>query len=168
MLKLPFPGGPAVSRLAERGNKDAIPFPRPLISDASRLAFSFSGLKTAVRYEIAGSHTQDPATVDLSEQRRADIAASFQEAVVDCLVAKSERALQSQRMDRLCVGGGVAANRRLRERLQQSAAEHDFELIVAPLDLCTDNAVMSAIAVEYLRAGITSPLDLEILPGLIR
>ncbi len=150
MLKLPFPGGPAVSRLAESGDKTAISFPRPLIQDP-RLAFSFSGLKTAVRYEIAGSHNLDPTEVELDDNRRADIAASFQEAVIDCLVSKSIQAIRSQSVNRLCVGGGVAANRRLRQRLEQTAIEHQFELIIAPPDLCTDNAVMSAIAIEHLR-----------------
>jgi N6-L-threonylcarbamoyladenine synthase len=122
-------------------------------------------LKTAVRYEIAGTTGGDPGQVELTESRRADIAASFQEAVVDCLVEKSIQALKQTGSARLCVGGGVAANRRLRQRLQAAAAEHAFELIVAPLHLCTDNAVMGAIAVEHLAAGETAGLDLEIQPG---
>ena len=96
------------------------------------------------------------------------MAASFQEAVVDCLVAKSWRALEQTGSARLCVGGGVAANQRLRGRLQAASEAHDFELIVAPLHLCTDNAVMGAIAVEHLAAGETAGLDLDIQPGMQR
>ena len=168
MLGLSYPGGPAVSRIAESGDALAIQFPRPLVKDKQRLEFSFSGLKTAVRYEIAGSAGADPHDASLSEQRKADIAASFQEAVVDCVVAKSELALQQTGAGRLCVGGGVAANQRLRERLEQSAEQHDYELIIAPLKLCTDNAVMGAIAVEHLAAGETAGLDLDVKPGLQR
>ncbi len=89
MLGLPFPGGPALSKLAEQGNPTAIPFPRPLLNEPNRLQFSFSGLKTAVRYRIAGAQDIDPSGITLDLQRRADIAASFQEAVVDCLVGKA-------------------------------------------------------------------------------
>jgi N6-L-threonylcarbamoyladenine synthase len=76
--------------------------------------------------------------------------------------------LRRESLARLCVGGGVAANRRLRQRLAEVAAAHPFELLVAPPDLCTDNAVMSAIAVEYLRAGKFASLELDIVPGLQR
>ncbi len=168
MLGLPYPGGPSVSRLAELGNAKAILFPRPLLNKKTRLQFSFSGLKTAVRYEIAGTGQADPSMIEIPESRRADIAASFQEAVVDCLVAKSRLALEQTGLKRLCVGGGVAANRRLRKQLGAMADQAGVEWIVAPLELCTDNAVMGAIAVEHLRAGETASLDLEILPGLQR
>src|SRR5208282_5884245 len=84
----------------------------------------------------------------------ADLAASFQEAVVDCLVGKAIAALEFSRAGTLCVGGGVAANRRLRERMAEASGRHGFELHVAPLALCTDNAVMGAIAIERWRAGL--------------
>jgi N6-L-threonylcarbamoyladenine synthase len=168
MLGLPYPGGPAIAALAEAGDAKSIRFPRPLLRDKQRLDFSFSGLKTAVRYEIAGSGGDDPSQISLADSRRANIAASFQEAVVDCLVDKSIRALQQTCSDRLCVGGGVAANRRLRTRLAEAAESHAFELIIAPLHLCTDNAVMGAIAIEHLAAGETAGLDLDISPGLQR
>lgn len=167
LLGLPFPGGPAVSKAAAKGDPKAIRFPRPLLKDPSRLAFSFSGLKTAVRYEIAGPGG-DPDEVELSEQRRNDIAASFQEAVVDCLVGKSELALRQSGFDTLCVGGGVAANGRLRERLEGSAAEHGHRLFIPPMSLCTDNAVMGAIAIERFKAGKFESLDMDVRPGLER
>ncbi|MEQ8848274.1 tRNA (adenosine(37)-N6)-threonylcarbamoyltransferase complex transferase subunit TsaD [Botrimarina sp.] len=167
LLGLPFPGGPNVARLAASGDRTAIRFPRPMLDDPSRLAFSFSGLKTAVRYEIAGPGG-DPAGVELPEQRRADIAASFEEAVVDCLIGKSELALRQTGFDTLCVGGGVAANGRLRERLEAAAAEHGHRLYIPPMSLCTDNAVMGAIAIERFRAGKFESLDLDVHPGLER
>lgn len=168
MLGLPYPGGPAISRAAESGNSRAYRFPRSFIKDEDRLDFSFSGLKTAVRYEIAGPGRPDFDSLDLSEQRVADLAASFQEAVVDCLVAKSMLAIRKTGLGTLCVGGGVAANRRLRERLEQEAAVCGCELLIAPLSLCTDNAVMGGIAIERLKAGLVEPLDLDVYPGLVR
>jgi N6-L-threonylcarbamoyladenine synthase len=103
--------------------------------------------------------------VSLSSAAVADIAASFQEAVVDCLVGKAELALERAGYCTLCVGGGVAANARLRTRLEASAGEHGYTLHVPPLSLCTDNAVMGAIAVERFRAGKFEDLSLDILPG---
>lgn len=168
LLGLPFPGGPNLSKLAAKGDPQAIRFPRPMLKDPTRLAFSFSGLKTAVRYEIAGSGGDPADQPPLPEQRRADIAASFQEAVVDCLVGKSELALKQTGFDTLCVGGGVAANGRLRERLEASAAEHGHRLFIPPMSLCTDNAVMGAIAVERFNAGEFEELEMEVYPGLQR
>jgi N6-L-threonylcarbamoyladenine synthase len=168
MLGLPFPGGPALSRAAEKGNAAAYAFPRSLVNDSSRLDFSFSGLKTAVRYQIAGPGRTDFKSLHLDEQTIADLCASFQEAVVDCLVAKAVLALRQQKMRTLCDAGGVAANRRLRTRLEAAAAEHDFELHIPPLALCTDNAVMGAIALERLKANMTESLDLDAFPGLLR
>lgn len=168
MLGLPYPGGPAVSRVADLGNSSAFQFPRSFIHDRERLDFSFSGLKTAVRYEIAGPGRPDFSEIELSEQQVADIAASFQEAVVDCLVAKAMLAMETTGLGRLCVGGGVAANRRLRERLEEAAGQAGHELIVAPLSLCTDNAVMGGIAVEKYHQQQFESLDLDVLPGLVR
>ena len=166
LLGLPFPGGPAIERAAKQGNPRAYALPRPLV-DSDRLDFSFSGLKTAVRYRIQppGSAPRekplDPATV-------ADLAASFQEAVVDCLVAKTLLAAERTRSGVLCVGGGVAANSRLRQRLDEATKRGGISLFIPPLKLCTDNAVMGAIAVERLAAGLTEPLDLDAFPGLVR
>jgi N6-L-threonylcarbamoyladenine synthase len=168
MLGLPYPGGPAISRVAEQGNPKAYPFPRPFVADKTRLDFSFSGLKTAVRYSITGQGRCDFSTLNLPDQQVADLAASFQEAVIDCLSAKTTLALKQTGLQRLCVGGGVAANRRLRARLETITAEAGVELHIAPLELCTDNAVMGAIAIERLKAGVTESLDLDIYPGLVR
>jgi N6-L-threonylcarbamoyladenine synthase len=166
LLGLPFPGGPAIERTARNGNPGAVPLPRPLI-DNPRLDFSFSGLKTAVRYRISPPGAT-PRSGPLDESFVADVAASFQEAVVDCLVAKTLLAAERTALKVVCVGGGVAANARLRERLGQEAAKRGLTLHIPPLRLCTDNAVMGAIAVERLKAGLTENLDLDILPGLVR
>lgn len=168
MLGLPYPGGPALSKAATAGDPRAYRFPRSFLDDDSRLDFSFSGLKTAVRYTITGPGKPLPDASQLPVQQVADIAASFQEAVVDCLVGKAFLAVQKTGLHRLCVGGGVAANRRLRERLAEQAAVTDTELHIAPLSLCTDNAVMGAIAVERFQAGLTESLELDIVPGLVR
>lgn len=168
MMGLPYPGGPAISRVAAKGNRKAHAFPRSFVNQPDRLQFSFSGLKTAVRYQIAGIGSHDPREVKLTDKQIADIAASFEEAVVDCLLVKAEQALTKTGHSRLCVGGGVAANRRFRERLEDSAARHGYELLMAPLRLCTDNAVMGAIALEKLAAGNADGLELDIAPGLIR
>jgi N6-L-threonylcarbamoyladenine synthase len=121
---------------------------------------------TIGRVEYPSYTLPDPATLD--PQQVSDIAASFQEAVVDCLVEKSLAALHRSGLNILCVGGGVAANARLRERLEAAAQEHSFALHIPPLKLCTDNAVMGAIAVEQYRAGRFAPLDLDAAPGLVR
>ena len=168
MLGLPYPGGPAVSRAAQQGDVNAYQFPRAFIKDADRLDFSFSGLKTAVLYTIAGPGQSDFRSVTLSEQQIADLAASFEQAVVDCLAAKAALALQREGLQRLCVGGGVAANRRLRQRLQRDCEKAGVELHIAPPQLCTDNAVMGAIAVERLKAGQVANLELDVAPGLVR
>jgi len=167
MLGLAYPGGPSVSRAAEQGDRAAHRFPRAFSGD-DRLAFSFSGLKTAVRYTLCGPGKRDWDPRQLRAQEVADVAASFQEAVVDCLVAKAMLAVERTGYRRLCVGGGVAANQRLRERLASETARAEVELHIAPLPLCTDNAVMGAIAFEKLKAGCVESLDVDITPGLVR
>ena len=165
MLGLPYPGGPTVQRVAVAGNPKAHRFPRAMLNDPERLDFSFSGLKTAVRYKIAGPGRADFSQIRLSQQEIADLAASFQEAAVDALVGKAIQALQKTGMSTLCVGGGVAANARFREKMTQAAKEHGFQLHIAPPSLCTDNAVMGAIAIERYRAGLFEPLDLDVFPS---
>ncbi len=167
LLGLPFPGGPAIERAAATGNPKAFDFPRSFLRDRNRLEFSFSGLKTAVRYAIALPGTPWPTT-PLDANRVADLAASFQAAVVDVLVGKTRQALEQTSAERLCVGGGVAANRPLRERLAQMTGQLGVELHIAPPELCTDNAVLGAIAWERLRAGEADDLMLDAIPGLIR
>ncbi|MCC9656980.1 tRNA (adenosine(37)-N6)-threonylcarbamoyltransferase complex transferase subunit TsaD [Rhodopirellula halodulae] len=171
MLSLPFPGGVEVAKLAAEGNEKAYSFPRSMIHDEAD-DFSFSGLKTAVRYAIAGPGRQDFSSLQIPEQVKRDVCASFEAAVVDVLVSKSRRAIKRHRdrsrAGRLIVGGGVAANQRLRRDLQAAADEDGFELLIAPPHLCTDNAVMGAIAWKKLEAGQFASLDLDITPGLQR
>ncbi len=167
MLKLRYPGGPEISKLALHGNPQAHAFPRSFLKE-DRLDFSFSGLKTAVRYSITGPGNIDPTSIELTEKQSADIAASFQQAVVDCLVAKAMQAVRKTGLKRLCVGGGVAANRVFRDQLQVACNEQGVTLHIAPLKFCTDNAVMGAIAFERLKAGLVDELDIDILPGLVR
>jgi N6-L-threonylcarbamoyladenine synthase len=174
LLGLPYPGGPSIERTARAGDPRSHRFPRPLLDDTTRLDFSFSGLKTAVRYLVAGpgkilplppGEGRGEGALPLSPQESADIAASFQEAVIDCLVGKAELALAKTCYRILCVGGGVAANGRFRARLEESAKANIYELHVPPLALCTDNAVMGAIAIERLRAGLFEDLSLDINPA---
>ena len=168
MLGLPYPGGPHISRLAQAGNPHRFPLPRPMLSDRHTLNLSFSGLKTAVRYHLAGTGKVNFANLELEPQVRSDMAASFQLAAIDCVVGKAELAMRRSRAGRLCVGGGVAANTALRLRLQEMTARLGVELILAPPELCTDNAVMGAIAWEHVNRGTFSPLDIDITPGLVR
>ena len=138
LLGLGYPGGPALERLARDGDPEAFDFPA-----GERLAgldFSFAGLKTALLYRI---RELDDAEI---ERRRADLAASYQRAIVEALVIRVRRALSATGMDRLAIGGGVAANGVLRARL----AELGVELDVPPIALCTDNAAMIASAARYV------------------
>ncbi len=168
LLGLPYPGGPSIERAARDGDSRKYRFPRPLLEDCNRLDFSFSGLKTSVRYLVVGPGKLGAGSEGQVELRApcsvADIAASFQEAVVDCLVGKAELALATTGFQTLCVGGGVAANSRLRARFEASAVERGYALHIPPLRLCTDNAVMGAIAVERLRVGKFEDLTLDALP----
>ncbi len=161
ILGLDFPGGPSVEKAALSGNPRAFSFPRSLVHDA-RLDFSFSGLKTAVLYAVHGQG-KTAGGPPLTDQRRADLAASFQEAVVDVLVAKSRQALERTGLRRLAVGGGVAANRRLRDALQRMVAERGAEVFIPPAELCTDNAAMAAVAVEKWQRRQWAPDDLDAL-----
>ncbi len=167
MLGLPYPGGPSISRLAQQGDRRKHKFPRSMIHDTN-LQFSFSGLKTAVRYALVGPGKQDFTQVKLTSQELADICASFEQAVVDCLVAKSVQALKATGRQRLCIGGGVAANQKLREDMLAASQRYEFQLVIAPPSLCTDNAIMGAIALEKLRRHEFAPLDLDIEAGLVR
>lgn len=169
MLGLGYPGGPAIQRAAEKGNPKKFRLPRPLVDNAQRLDFSFSGLKTAVRYELFGPGRPEMGTAaKLDPQLVADMAASFQEAVIDCLLAKADLAMQRTGYSRLCVGGGVAANSRFRERIEDQSKRSGYEIFIPPLKLCTDNAVMGAIAVERYRSGLFEDLSLDISAGLVR
>lgn len=167
MLKLPYPGGPSISEAASRGNPESFKFPRSFIHDPE-IKFSFSGLKTAVRYAITGPGKADPTEIELSPQQVADLAASFQQAVVDCLVVKTIQSIKQSGLNRLCVGGGVAANQLFRHQLKKACQHHEVELHISPLEYCTDNAAMGAIAIEKFKAEIFESMDLDIIPGLVR
>ncbi|MBI4643297.1 MAG: tRNA (adenosine(37)-N6)-threonylcarbamoyltransferase complex transferase subunit TsaD [Deltaproteobacteria bacterium] len=148
LLRLGYPGGVIIEKLAAQGNPEAFHLPRPRIPEEP-LTFSFSGLKTAVAHQV----TKNPEILtNLSVQ--ADLAAGFQETVVDSLVSRAFLALDSAKATRLVVSGGVAANGRLRQVLQDKAAADGIALFLPPLSLCTDNAAMVAAAGYYrLLAG---------------
>ena len=148
LLGLDYPGGPALEALAADGDSAAVPLPRPLLGSPEP-HFSFAGLKSAVQRAVASG-----------EHRPADIAASFQQAVVDCLVDRTARALETSDAPALVVAGGVAANRPIRTALAELAEQNGRRFTVPPAWLCTDNAVMIAWAgAERLAAGLTDPLD---------
>jgi N6-L-threonylcarbamoyladenine synthase len=166
-LGLGYPGGPSVEAEALKGDATAFQFPRTFLKD-DRLEFSFSGLKTAVLYAVNGVPGSHKTVPPMNDQRRADIAASFQEAAVDVLVEKCRQALQQRQRGTLLVGGGVASNLRLRERLLEMAGQENVELILSPAEYCTDNAAMGAIAWELFADGVTASLDVGVVPGLVR
>ncbi|MEO5329626.1 MAG: tRNA (adenosine(37)-N6)-threonylcarbamoyltransferase complex transferase subunit TsaD [Magnetococcus sp. THC-1_WYH] len=139
LLGLGYPGGPAIEKAAGGGNRKAIPFPRIML-DKKRFDFSFSGLKTALKVQL-----QRQQGGELPDHDRADVAASYQEAIVDTLVFKAMAACHQCRCGRLLVAGGVGANQRLRERLAEEASGR-IALYFPPMALCTDNAAMIALA----------------------
>ena len=148
LLGLAYPGGPAIEDLARDGDPQAVPLPRPLVGSGEP-HFSFAGLKSAVQRAVAsGKHKPE------------DIAASFQQAMVDCMVDRTRLALERSDAPTLVVAGGVAANRALRSALADLARANGRGFSVPPAWLCTDNAAMIAWAgAERLAAGLTDPLD---------
>ncbi len=165
LLGLGYPGGPEIERVARGGDRGAYAFPRSFIHD-DRIQFSFSGLKTAVLYALKGQDARSNAPVP--PETVANIAASFQEAVVDVLVAKTQLALEHTGLKKLGVGGGVAANARFRERIEEMARRRKVELLIPPLSLCTDNAAMGGIAFAKLAEGQVADLGIDVTAGLIR
>jgi N6-L-threonylcarbamoyladenine synthase len=156
ILGLGFPGGPAIDRLARTGDPTSVKFPRPHLRPSS-LDFSFSGLKTALLY-----HWQD-CDEPVRQTAVADVAASYQEAIVDVLVEKAFRAVCQTRVRALAVVGGVAANTRLREKLTARATEAGVRLALPSPALCTDNAAMIAAAAQQAyRLGRLAGWDLEV------
>ncbi|MGL6096511.1 MAG: tRNA (adenosine(37)-N6)-threonylcarbamoyltransferase complex transferase subunit TsaD [Fimbriiglobus sp.] len=169
VLGLGFPGGPAVEREAAAGNPKAYRFPRAFAAD-DRLEFSFSGLKTAVLYACHGQNAGANGgrlAPPPPGRTRADLAASFQEAVVEALARKCGLALRQTGLTRLAVGGGVSANRRLRAALAGVAAAERAELFIPPIELCTDNAAMAALAVEKWHLREFAPPDLDAEPNFV-
>lgn len=164
ILKLPYPGGPAIEEAAEKGNPNAIKFPRSMLGPDS-LDFSFSGIKTAVLYYCRGQDMKGENKVDsMSKQEIADIAASFQAAVIDVLVKKTQRAAEKIGAKTILLGGGVAANNALRTALQKMCDSDAGakKLLIAPKQYCTDNAVMVAsLAYHKFRAGLFADLTVE-------
>jgi N6-L-threonylcarbamoyladenine synthase len=144
LLGLPYPGGPAISRVAESGDEAAVPLPRPLRGTPG-LDFSYSGLKTAVALAVQRRGALSPGEV-------ADLAASFEAAAVDVLLDRAERAMAAEGATRLAVVGGVAANRRLRRELAALGRRAGFEAVFPSPELCTDNAAMIAAAGARLLA----------------
>ena len=159
LLNLPYPGGPEIDRLARSGDSARFTLPRSMI-DSRDDAFSFSGLKTAVRYLLPKIDLNDPQTI-------ADLCASFQEAVVDVLVEKTIAAAKRCRRSLVTVSGGVSCNSRLRDRIRAACVSHGIELRLADPALCTDNAAMIAFAAAVrFEKGESSPLTAEISPNL--
>jgi N6-L-threonylcarbamoyladenine synthase len=137
ILGLGYPGGPLIQTAAEGGNPEAFEFPR---SYPGSYDFSFSGLKTSLLYKVR----------DIGTERLADLAASYQEAIVDALATRVRKAIQEQRVERFAIGGGVAANGPLRERIAAVCDELGVALWIPGFDLCTDNAAMIAGAARFL------------------
>lgn len=166
ILHLGFPGGPVIEKIAQEGDPDAFDLPRAMM-DGKSIDFSFSGLKTAVLYHAVGQNAsmEDIEKASYTEQFVADMAASFQEAVVEVLVSKTRLAVERTEARGLIVGGGVAANSVLRERLTAMADEEGVELYLAPWDLCRDNAAMVAgIAYPMYQDGQVAGLSVEATP----
>ncbi len=159
MIGLPYPGGPEIDKLARHGNPTAFAFPRSFL-DGKSLEFSFSGLKTAVLYELPKLDLKDPQVL-------ADLCASVQAAIIEVLVEKLVLAAKRCGEELVTVSGGVSCNRGLREALTQRCATEGMELLLAKPELCTDNAGMIAFAaVQRFNLGHTSPLEADVNPNL--
>jgi N6-L-threonylcarbamoyladenine synthase len=153
LLQLGYPGGVIIDKIAKRGNPEAVFFPRAM---KDSLDFSFSGLKTSLLTMLK------KRGCDFNSEEIPDIAASYQEAIVDALIEKTIRAAQKNRVDRIVVCGGVAANSRLREKFTLETSAKKIELFIPPVILCTDNAAMIAARGEImLKSGLRDGYDLN-------
>jgi len=160
LLGLPYPGGPSIEAEGADGDRKARRFPRTLLEKDS-LDFSFSGLKTALLYSLQPPGQEKPTSTP-SAQEVKDLAASYQEAIVDVLVTKLRRAAERDSYRSLCIGGGVAKNLRLRERIAADPRPSELRLVLPPLSLCADNGAMIAgLGAVLLARGETSPLELD-------
>jgi len=162
MLGLPYPAGPWIDKLAKRGNPEAFRFPRPKLNDPD-YDFSFSGLKTAVRYFL-----RDHPELAQDDAQLPDLCASVQAAIVDVLVTKTICAALSHRVQYVTASGGVTCNSALREQLQAACSRHGLRLKIAKPEFCTDNAGMIGILAEfkYLHGTLPTPLDAEVQPSM--
>lgn len=164
ILGLGYPGGPVIDRIAVKGDSHAIAFPRSYLEKDS-LDFSFSGLKTAVLYHFRGQDSKVSGSKISSEHEIANIAASFQEAVIDVLIDKTLLASKMHNVHGILLGGGVAANSRLRHRLKDKSNETCIPVYYPSPVLCTDNAAMvSGLAYKKYLEGDIADLDLEAIP----
>ena len=164
MLGLPYPGGPEIQKTATQGNAEAFRFPR---STPHEYDFSFSGLKTAVLREVEKHKRRQKNKAEPVELPVADLAASFQQAVVDVLVRRTLKAASAFDVKQVHIGGGVAANGPLRAQMRQALEAKGYPLFYPPLSLCTDNAAAIAGAAYWrLATGERSPWSLEIVPNL--
>lgn len=160
LLGLGYPGGPAIEAAARGGDPQSVDFPRPM-KGSKKCDFSFSGLKTALYHYLQGLGESD------RRKRRRHIAAAYQEAIVDSLLDRLRQGVRLTGLSRICIAGGVSANARLRSRLDAWAESENLTLSYPPLEFCTDNAAMIAMAgYVRLRAGDRSCLDLEVNPNL--
>ncbi|HIE69539.1 MAG TPA: hypothetical protein EYP98_04900, partial [Planctomycetes bacterium] len=170
LLGLSYPGGPSIENEGKLGDRTAFKLPRTML-DKGSLDFSFSGMKTALLYTVQppskqppGKQRQEkPKPEELpSGQELKNLAASYQEAIVDVLVGKLRRAAEQHDVQSLCIGGGVAKNIRLRERIANDSVLQDLHLVLPPLDLCADNGAMIAgLGSILFGQGKTSPIDLD-------
>lgn len=159
MIGLPYPGGPEIDKQARLGNPQAYSFPRSFL-DGRSLEFSFSGLKTAVLYELPKLDLQNPTVL-------ADVCASVQEAIIEVLVEKLVLAARQTREKLVTVSGGVSCNKGLREKLTARCEKEKLTLLLAEPALCTDNAGMIAYAAaQRFSLGHTSPLEADVNPNL--
>jgi len=164
LLGLGYPGGPAVSKLAEHGNPRALKLPA-YRSREEAPSFSFSGLKTAVLYHVRGQNAREPLPAPEAIPDRADVAASFEQAVVDALADECLRTARREGLQRILVAGGVACNRRLRQELSRRASAEGLEAIFPSPAYCTDNAAMIAgLGFQSLSAGRIDELALDASP----
>jgi N6-L-threonylcarbamoyladenine synthase len=163
LLGLGYPGGPIIDRLSQEADPGAIRFPRPILSKRS-LDFSFSGLKTAVVNHVK-LNPEPPG--GYPEEGLRDLVSSFQEAVVDVLVRKAIQAAEQEGLKRVVLCGGVAANRRLRDRMREEAARRKIRVHIPSPSFCTDNAAMVGVAgYEYFKRGVRSPFSLNAFSSL--
>jgi N6-L-threonylcarbamoyladenine synthase len=163
LMGLAYPAGPVIDQLAAQGNPEAYDFPRPLLHDAND-DFSFSGLKTSVRYFI-----RDHAALLDDPQQIRDLCASVQAAIVEVLVKKTIRAAKREGVRCITASGGVTCNSSLRQELERACKRHGFTLCLAEKSLCTDNAAMIGVLAEkkLVAQATLPPLDDEVKPGWV-